>query len=313
MPVVTGLGKTSDTSDWGSWTQYGWRVGPDPTTAGASPNLGLYGQGMPYAPIFTYFFKPGEELNVNNVCPARTMPGPGFLALITTVGTNKSVVPYWTSPFVPTGPTPNIVSTQKSAAGTLALQFQYPQVVSVLCSALTPVTVFGYDWYMQPMQENIVSSFGGVFGKKAFYGITGVWVKASTGVASISVRTAGVYGLPYSLVSNSGVISYAENGALPTALTNVPTPALSVDLVSTATSVDVRGVFTPNTVPGPTSTQVLTYYVNGASAWQSMIAGISQGNNPSRKPWLSRTATANEAPTIRDLYGVPQYYVGYPT
>lgn len=313
---------STPSSDYGSWTQYGWRVGPVPRST-QRPEILKYGAGMQYAPLFTYNFEPGAIVAAN-VCPSVTPVSltPMWVPMVTaTPLADQVVLPYYGAPYVPYGNTTLPYPTQVSAGGTLAVQFQYPCAVVLNAAVATSgivLTVFGYDWYMQPMQENITVGGGGPYvapntnqvqyGKKAFYGITGVWYSgvAITNASAVTVTTSTLYGLPYRLNDISQIVQYGEAPDLPPPLAVAAVAGVSTP--SNSTSGDVRGtVYTP-TVPGSGLELSLTYFVQGASPWQAMMSKISAGDNPSQTSWA--TATQVSAPNVDDLFGVSQFYTG---
>ena len=312
---------SSSTANYGSWTQYGWRVGPDNATGVRRPaNLLQYGFGMPYAPLFTYKITPASISGVSdNICMGQLADAAKFLDLRTTALDN-SVIPYYGAPFVPYGNLKTDLPTQKNGSLTAAIQFEYPSCVIVEMSgaptAPYTVTVFGYDWYMQPMQENIIMPFNTNIqpGKKAFYGITGVYTPAPAAdpTRTVKLSTTKIYGLPYAFQAKGCLVQYAPEAAVPTTITGGDfVPAVVTTPANTnSTTGDVRGTFTTANTPNGLLSFYVTYFVNGASEWQAMMNGISLGNNPSNIAWTPSNPIQEPTPGTNDLFGVPQFYKG---
>ena len=310
-------------ADYGSWTQYGWKVGPAPVSTNRPETL-AYGPGVQYTPTFTYAFAPGVN-NANNIV-SNVTPTSGeasFMPLITTPVIGDQVAqPYYGSPFVPYGNLPSEVPQQKNQIGYLAVQLQYPCTL-IMQTGIAPTTdvvwtVFGYDWYMQPMQEMITLVNGDLLaaGNKAFYGITGVWFngEAISITSPMALMTSNTYGLPYALADLSHVIQYGEQLGTPTLPpqlnTAVITAANNNPIINNGTGPDVRGTFTLDGGFDPDGTSVvsITYFVQGASPWKSMMSKISAGGNPSGQEWVYPV----DHPDADALYGISQYYTkGY--
>lgn len=96
-------------------------------------------------------------------------------------------------------------------------QFDWPRVPSVTISnanlnAALRVTIFGYDWYGNPMQhtyvvQNVGTYPSGTTAAKAFYSVSQVSISgALTNGAFISVGALDVFGLPF-VVNNAGDIT----------------------------------------------------------------------------------------------------------
>lgn len=318
-------------------------MGFDPTaelpsgySKGAAANLIKYGIGLPHSPIVVYQVTPQiagleDVLKISDV----GVDTQGFVPMNVpgTVGLSNFSTPYWGSPFTPVGiggETAGNTAVQSNAQGSLAIQFQYPTIlnVSITQTAETEVCIFGYDFYYQPMQENITvpASVAGESkqGNKAFYGVTGVylpaaWVEDATDLTiSPYVNISGAnsnmtFGLPFVLYDESSTLNYAETDFPSTTSMDVVEADLSV---ATSTTGDVRGIFTtqglltaiPNYWSG-----ILTYFVQGAQPLLSAIAQDQLVDNKDHFYQVDNNKHQVIAPTSTLIYGPAQYYKGYYT
>lgn len=131
--------------------------------------------------------------------------------------------------------------------GTTAGTLDVPRNVVAAWTGTAVLTVQGFDEYGMPMRESSASgtSFTGV---KAFARVTRVTVSAD--VTGLTVGTGNVLGLPIRLIGSAHVIRESQDNAAPTAGTVVA--GLAPATVSTATTADVRGTYTPNATPNGT-------------------------------------------------------------
>jgi hypothetical protein len=244
----------------GSYFPQGLRVGPKcPPPSSLSSAAGLrdtWGPGMNTGQLFTYRILPtgvpyveptvaasaadasivAQIPNLQTVYPAITSPvklalsgsanRPGTAAKYFVSQGGSSLVPS-SLIGISTGPVP-------------VLQLDFPRCVSITTgfTMTTPggpvgpftatCNVYGYDYYMQPMMETIVSvnaSTGVAIStletrsKKAFYGITAAYlVSVNYGVAppagvaafSLQIGVSNSFGLPYALSSAAHIIGYSQ-------------------------------------------------------------------------------------------------------
>ena len=166
----------------------------------------------------------------NNIAAAQTPAAAGALTL--TAGSNVRFV--------------------TRSDGVSVYQLDCPRAVVVTTGAGSPVTssftVSGYDFYGQPMTELIVS--GAVAstatpGKKAFYQIVSIVGTAGTAV-TITFGTTTLIGLPVRVFDGGYIAHVGWNSTFA-----IDTGTLAVAATLTATNVtgDVRGTFSPSTVP----------------------------------------------------------------
>lgn len=312
---------TQGLNNIGSWTQYGYRVGPVAVNAkqrGGAANL--YGQGMPYSPIFTYSLIPGS-IGTNNILATTTLDEiPGWLQLPTsTVVGDYVVTPYYAPAVNLTAPSTPQLPLQSNNLGTLALQLQYPAVLQFTSDVSAPVyiTVFGYDWYGQPIQNKLTLTDGTVTTPSAFYGVTGIWNYGGANAVGMTVsgQSTATYGLPYALHGVHQTIAFGFSGVTPPPVPISPLTMFTAwsPTSTSATSGDVRGLVTlpsPN-IPDDTSEIVATYFVAGANAWQAVTNKIANGGNPSGLPWPQ--GPIESVPQLADLIGPVPFYTGFPT
>lgn len=292
----------TQTPPFGSWTQLGWRMGVDPTnatavkaadpnnpvagenTAGNSdPNLGAkflqYGIGVPVAPTvvanMNHWYHLGTTSDVWWSASGVPDNFAGWLEL-NPAPTNPDDVPQfkayysynWPVPIAPwlDNSTPASVNAP-NANGNFALQFLTPVVpffqVSATASVDLQITVFGYDWYGQPMQRSrnhtpvgaelvdlAIGGTGTTFdqGGAAFYGIIGAFLQVKAGASSItSLKLSGssnfpssdpnnptcqaYFGLPYRLWGATDSFLYSDLGYSYVQSPTVDTPGGETDLV----------------------------------------------------------------------------------
>jgi hypothetical protein len=240
-----------------------------------------------------------------------------------TVTTYADVIPYYTSPYVPYGLDPTDLPTQTLGGGYLALQFQYPCQLEVVVEDCEvgpgQVTIFGYDWYLQPIQENVPIDNNGedpatitVNTSRAFYGVTGVYVGQAcpAGSGAMTISTTSNYGLPYTLWSKTCVTSISmydgDTRYTPTFQKGDP---LSVHN-------EPRGIVSWPTVGGPPDPDGahyldITYVLQGATPWNKMMEQIAGGANPARTAWTFPEGISGIPPFSADaLIGVKPFYVG---
>lgn len=136
-------------------------------------------------------------------------------------------------------------------------------VVSANAGDTTQVlTVFGFDVYGQPLRENLtLTGTTTVNGNKAFARVTRVSCSAVT-AGQLTVGHGNRLGLPVYLPSAGFILRELQDGATAAAGTTVA----GARVASTATSVDVRGVYTPAVAP------------NGALTYELLIAAPDSGN-----------------------------------
>lgn len=268
-----------------------------------------YGPGILLSPQNTYTItpaQPGAGFDTLNNLVALTddgaVPGPGNLFL-----TGDNSVTFNNGNFV---------------------QFDWPRVVSLHIEGAdatpgTVVTIFGTDWYGVPMQNAYAVEAQGNypgFEAKAFYTVNRVHISAGLPAGSlISLGASEVFGLPYAVNTNDivaigwGVASELTVRVLGEALTPIG-DFLGADTTfpATATTTDVRGVYSPATATGPGITLKFTSIIHGADQWQNQVANMQQlymQNSGSIAPQGVPVAPLTPA----DLYGVPQFYTGVPS
>lgn len=207
------------------------------------------------------------------------------------------------------------------------VQFDWPRVVALhiqgaIATPGTRVTIFGTDWYGVPLQNTyIVSAIGNYpgFAAKAFYTVNRVHISAALPAGSrISLGASEVFGLPYA-VDTQDIVAVSWDGTseltvkvLGEELTTIGDfLAADTTFPATATTTDVRGVYSPASDAGPGVSLKFTAVIHGADQWQNQVANMQQlytqntGNPPQGIPIAPLTPA--------DLYGVPQYYTGVPS
>ncbi len=204
---------------------------------------------------------------------AVTIPG---LAGVSTLLVNLG------SPVV--GDVDGIATSQSGAAGALTLDgalvtggvatFDVPRNIIVDSGGAdtATLTVTGTDVYDQTLVENItLNGTTAVAGKKAFKTVTGI-VSDATISNGAFVGTGNVLGLPVYLPSAAYILAELEDNAAATAGTTVA--GLAVNTVSTATTADVRGTYTPNSTPdGDLNLQLLVALPDARFLGNEQFAG----------------------------------------
>lgn len=165
-----------------------------------------------------------QTLVANNIAASQTPAAAGSLTL--TAGTSVTSV---------------VLSN-----GSTVLQLDCPRAVSVTQvtgGTARAFTVSGYDYYGQPMTEQITSVANATTpGKKAFYQISGITVAGATTTA-VTVGTTDVLGCPVRILDLGYIVHAGYNNTL---ADNAGTAVAAVTATATATTGDVRGTFTPN-------------------------------------------------------------------
>jgi hypothetical protein len=206
-----------------------------------------------------------QTLNTSNIAASQTPAAAGNLTL--TAGTAvKSVV---------------------RTDGTTVLQLDCARAVQLTTASGTittsrTLTVSGYDYYGQPMTENIAtgttsSAVANVAGKKAFYQISSIAITGALPVA-ITVGTTDVIGLPIRVVDAGYIASVnwsntlaRDTGTFTAAVTTVP---------ATSSTGDVRGTYVPSSATNGYSRIVMTIACNGImvgpNATRTGALGVTQ-------------------------------------
>jgi len=172
-----------------------------------------------------------QALSTSNIAASQTPGAAGNLTL--TAGTSvKSVV---------------------RADGITVLQLDCARAVQLTTASGTistgrTLTVSGYDYYGQPMTENILtgttsSAVANVAGKKAFYQIVSIAISGSLPVA-ITVGTTDVLGIPVRVVDAGYIVSVNWANTL---ARDAGTFVAADTATATATTGDVRGTYVPST------------------------------------------------------------------
>ena len=222
------------------------------------------------------------------------------------------------------------------------LQLDWPRVITVTIAGANAgnrvVSIVGTDWYGVPLQQNYAvqaqatyptielgegtsGTFANPAQAKAFYTINQVYINGALGVnSSISLGASDVFGLPYR-VNNFGDITsigWDEASDLIVFEAEAPLTAAGVFIPAdstfpaTSTTGDVRGLYGPSTISNGVRRLRFTSYVMGADTWINQVANVQQMfkvNNPT-SPASWNPGVAQAPLTLRDLYGVPQFYNG---
>lgn len=137
-------------------------------------------------------------------------------------------------------------------SGSTVYQLDVPRAVSITIGAGTiadtAVTVSGFDYYGQAMSEVIqtgTTQSTTVNGLKAFYQVSQVAIGGDCG-ATIAVGTSDVLGIPVRVTDAGYIASVGWNNTL---ARNAGTFVAAVTLTATTTTGDVRGTYTPSSVP----------------------------------------------------------------
>lgn len=144
-------------------------------------------------------------------------------------------------------------------ASTTVYSNKWGRNITVVASAANArvLTVKGYDYLGQPMQENItVNGTTTVQGNKAFAWITSLSFSSDTDTTTVNVGWGNKLGLPY---AGEAMYSEVKNGVV-AANAGTFTGALLDATAATATNADTRGTYLPVTViPDGTNTFKITY------------------------------------------------------
>jgi hypothetical protein len=167
----------------------------------------------------------------------------------------------------------NLTLTQDTFATTLVtgsngqkyVQFDWPRVPYVVVGgagmvAASAVTIFGTDWYGQPLQhtyQNIQAA--GTYpltyatATKAFYTVTRIYVNGSCNVGgTLAIRTSNTFGLPYVVKEASYASNFSWDGNNFTNQYGVATMAGGTITVNTpAVIANSRILLTPQVVTAP--------------------------------------------------------------
>lgn len=193
-----------------------------------------------------------QTLQTANIAASQTVSAAGNLVL--TAGTSaKSVV---------------------RSDGTTVIQLDTPRAVQVNGATTARIyTVSGYDYYGQPMTEQITQATAGTAqsGKKAFYQISSV---ATTGSATtVTVGTTDTLGLPLRVFDAGYIARVGWNNTLAND-TGGTSQFTAADMTNPATNItgDVRGTYYPSSA------------TNGIKRLVVVIAlpGIASGPNATR-------------------------------
>lgn len=210
-----------------------FRIAPDFSTLGATgvdaqgnlisnSSYKNYGPGMQLSPFYTYNITPFAT-SFGNIVASTGFPQRGWMTL-TAVGGCSALIPASNTGIFPPG-----------APNQFYVQLDWPRVpfVQVLTANLTApvnVTIFGFDYYDQPLQHTYTVQNIGIYPRtlysapvsgspvfpvsptyngKAFYKITGVYFNGSTPTGGqIAVTASNIFGLPYVLSSLNNVVSF---------------------------------------------------------------------------------------------------------
>lgn len=180
-----------------------------------------YGPGMPLSPNYTYNIVPYPPTAGNVVAIGTTSTAGGWLTLAGDNGVTTLV------------PSDNNNAFPPGAPSASYLQLDWPRVIQVNITTANlgnpvSVTIFGEDWYSQPMQHTYtnIQNIGvypralyntdtnlGTTSVKAFYKIRGVFLNGiTTTTATISLQTTNIFGLPYVLDSYGDIQAFSWNG-----------------------------------------------------------------------------------------------------
>ena len=153
------------------------------------------------------------------------------------------------------------------ADGTTVVQLDCPRAVGVTTGTGSPTTknviVYGYDYYGQPMSEQIASSGTAsttVNGKKAFWQISSATISGNAGV-TIAVGTTDVLGIPIRIIDAGYVDRVGFNNTL--AQDAGTFVAAVMTSPATTTTGDVRGTYVPSAAPDGIKRLVMSILVPG--------------------------------------------------
>jgi hypothetical protein len=165
------------------------------------------------------------------------------------------------------------------ADGTTVLQLDCPRAVSVSLvtgGTARAYTITGFDYYGQAMSEVITSVANATTnGKKAFYQISSI-SGAGASTTAVTVGTTQLLGLPVRVTDGGYICHVGWNGSF-----TVDGGSLAAAVTTTATSTtgDVRGTFSPSSVPDGIKRLVVGI----------MLPGIAVGPNATRTGALGVT------------------------
>lgn len=137
-------------------------------------------------------------------------------------------------------------------------------------------TLTGTDAYGETLTEAIVGSATSVYTQKAFKTLVSI-VASATSANLVNIGTATVaagvkFGAPVRLGDKGDIMGVFVDGIPETTLTLVT--ALATTAASTATTADVRGTFSPNTLPDGTKRIVANFYVPDHSD-KTLVFGVT--------------------------------------
>jgi hypothetical protein len=220
-------------------------------------NAGAVTTGVgPVGRVFVYDIVP-LALLANNLA---TSQSPGTAALTLAAGTGV---------------------TTATVNGQTVLQLDVPRILRFVSGGNdTGITfnVVGYDFYGQPMHENVTgASNSTASGAKAWWQVLSI--TPSAGVSStITVGTGDVFGLPFYLKDKTYALGVQWNNTL---AKDTGTLTTGVTTTPSATTGDVRGTYAPSTGASDGTkrlvfAQIISAAQTGASATRSAILGATQ-------------------------------------
>jgi len=163
--------------------------------------------------------------------------------------------------------------------GVSVLQFDCARAVSVSLvtgGTARAYTISGYDYYGQAMTEVITSVAAATTnGKKAFYQIVSV-SGAGASTTAVTVGTTQLLGLPVRVTDGGYICHVGWNGSF---TIDGGSLAVAVTAPATSTTGDVRGTFSPSSVPDGIKRLVVGI----------MLPGIAVGPNATRTGALGVT------------------------
>ncbi len=200
-----------------------------------------------------------QALVANNIAASQTPAAAGALTL--TAGTS--------------------VKSVTNTYGQTVLQLDCARAVSItLVTGGTPraYTVSGYDYYGQPMTEQITTvAAATTSGKKAFYQILSVTGAGGGSTTAVTVGTTDILGLPVRVVDAGYLVGLGWANASTRA-----TVTFAQADTATATNItgDVRGTVVPSSSTNGTSRLVVTIGCNaimvGPNATRTGALGVTQ-------------------------------------
>jgi len=197
-----------------------------------------------------------QTLQTANVAASQTASGAGAITL--TAGTS----------------TTSVVRND----GTTVIQLDVPRALQVNCSTTARAfTVSGYDYYGQAMTETITVAIAGtaVFGKKAFYQVSGATIAGSA--TACVIGTSDVIGFPVRVIDAGYLISNVWNNTLDN---DAGTFAAAITATASSTTGDVRGTYKPSSATDGTKRLVCAIAVpaiaSGPNATRTGALGVTQ-------------------------------------